>query len=136
LYGELRQKTLEAMQAALESGDLSAILLPPGWTYEVVEEVDVIRLEPSKAGTLDAEVELTPAHAWHCPVCDAENFCRGCAPELPEEEEREIKMSLGYEPWEEGCILIAPNEVTCSECGRSFRTRDWRAESDDGDELH
>jgi hypothetical protein len=85
-----------------------------------------IRLSPP--GT---KVELLPAYAWHCQDCGTENFCRGFSPELPEEEEREMKSKMGIEPWDQGELLMVPAKVTCKYCGRSFPTEDWR----DRDEL-
>jgi len=56
------------------------------------------------------KIELLPAYWWHCWDCGAENYGRMVSAEgiAPEEEDGE---------W-----LLAPETVTCKDCGAEFET--------------
>jgi hypothetical protein len=73
-------------------------------------------------------VELHNAFMWDCPDCGRENFCRCITWEPPSEEERveAIRKAEGLDAWEElpdgleGHFTMAPDEVTCPHCDRTF----------------
>lgn len=69
-----------------------------------------------------SKVGLHPAWSWDCPDCGSENFERGLAPEMADEDAQEIREEMGIEPGDEGCIMQMPTLVYCHACGCDYET--------------
>lgn len=66
---------------------------------------------------------LRPAGEWTCDECGRNNFCSFIVPDyLSDEEKREISREMGFDEWEEGELLMAPETVTCTFCKAEFET--------------
>jgi len=70
------------------------------------------------------KVELYPAHAWDCPECGAHQFEHGVVFE-PSNEDRDFMVDeYGIDPLlEMGFWTTIPEEVACSECNKTFKTK-------------
>lgn len=79
---------------------------------------------------MNVKVDLRLAYAWECPECKKMNF--GLPPNisLTDDERKMVIESIGVGPENDGDLVAAPTEVTCTnpECLRSFETN---IESDD-----
>jgi hypothetical protein len=67
-------------------------------------------------------VELHPAYWWTCDECGKEAFAKSTAPELTDDELKEIRDDHGVQPWETGVFHQVPATVTCGKCGAKWTT--------------
>jgi hypothetical protein len=65
-------------------------------------------------------IELHGAYVWDCDACGRENFTRGLAPCLSDDEAQELREEHGIEPHETGNWTLRPESVTCAHCGSEF----------------
>lgn len=65
-------------------------------------------------------VELIPAHVWTCPECGTDQFERCVAVDMDQDGMEQIREDFGIEPGQDGVFLVAPREVTCDGCGKSY----------------
>lgn len=81
-------------------------------------------------------VELKTAYWWHCEECAAENFTMPMKAEMTDSDAEELfRESHSLHEWEslpdnyrDFEMVCIPDEVTCSECGTNFATKDERAD--------
>ena len=69
-------------------------------------------------------VEMFQAFRWFCMDCGTENFDRGVEMDLTEEEEEELRFSMGIDPLDKGAFIRISRTVTCRECLMMFNTSD------------
>lgn len=67
-------------------------------------------------------VELRQAFTWDCPDCGQENFARAIEPDLSPMEIAELREEFGLKEDEEGIFMLAPKNVTCSNCDKEWET--------------
>lgn len=68
-------------------------------------------------------VELRPAFAWTCEECGRDQFASTIVAELSDEDKAALKAQFGADPFEDGYFLTNPDEVTCPDCGATFKTQ-------------
>lgn len=94
-------------------------------------ELPGVLLERAEGVVVVKTVVLRTAYAFDCEDCGRENFGRSLALECSPEEEEELRLNHGIDPWDTGNWVQRPDKVTCQFCGAEFETEEDLEGEDD-----